>query len=623
MREKLKIRLILIFLLLAAALIIALLPSFKNTARAAAGSYAYDNGSMQIDVDENKVMHIKENLKVAFLDEKTYFERRVAGKAKSVKNAKGKAKKGRSFLAEITVLGAKIEGKDCEFSVARNGTNNYIRLEKDGTFKKWNEDDRPFYNIQLEYICDLSQDEDGKSALGFYFFEEVDMRWFNYKNGERSKLDVTVNMPKDFDADRVSVVLDGSNISGQSGLAVDGNTISFSAEYKNIDKCRITALLPDGYFTTRATRFSMYWYFVGAVGLLALAGLIVTFIFRKRRPVAPVEIAPPILNTMVFSAHWHGIARRKDLCTLLLQWADRGCIKIKKDGKRDVIITKIKNLPKSASVGEVGYFNALFDGGNIYSSRDIRGSAGRRRRHRIMYAAGKLIEEIGEPVTYARGVLGGRITVMFLSLLAPLICFLYCIIIADDYPFMLAIGFMAAVVAMTFFAAYKFLNRLRIQRRAYSLVYKGTLLLATPIFIPAAAMVWIMLTAQYMILYDYIYLLFISLGWIAVSVYLLPRLIEKRAEESQKLYGRMVGFKNFLRLAKVKEIETMIDENPDYYLDVLPYCMIMGLSRKLDKKTEFLKAPDWAEGFDAKRFAASFFSTIKRSVVTRKRKTQD
>ena len=85
----------------------------------------------------------------------------------------------------------------------------------------------------------------------------------------------------------------------------------------------------------------------------------------------------------------------------------------------------------------------------------------------------------------------------------------------------------------------------------------------------------------------------------------------------------MAGFKNFLRLVEVREIETMIDENPDYYLDVLPYCMIMGLSRKLDKKTEFLQAPDWAEGFDAKRFAASLFGTVRRSVVTRKRKTQD
>lgn len=626
MKEKLKVKLILIFLLFAAVLVLAFLPSFKHTARADSepvSDYAYNNGSMQIDVDENKVLHIKENLKVAFLKNQSYFKRRVAGKTKSVKNVNGKAKKGRSFLAEITVSGAKIEGEECEFSVARNGTNNYIRLENGGTFKKWNTDDRPLYNIELEYICDLSQDEDGKGALGFYFFEEVEQRWFIFDSGERSKLSVTVNMPKDFDADKVSVVSGGGNISEKSGLTVDGNTIKFSVEYQNIDKCRLTALLPDGYFTTRAHYFTFYWYFVGAVGALALAGAGVTFIFRQRRPIAPVEITPPVLNTMQFSAHWHGIARRKDLCTLLLQWARNGCIKIKKDGKRDIIITKIKNLPKTAPVGEIGYFKALFEDGKVYSSKNIRGAAGRRRRYRIMYATGKLIEEIGEPVTYARGVFGGRIAVMFLPLLAPIICFLYCIIIADDYPFMLAAGFMVAVVAMTFFGVYKVLNSIRVKRRAYSLVYRILFFLATPAFIPAAALVGIMLTAQYMILYDYIYLLFISLAWIAVSLYVLPRFVAKRSEESEKIYGRMVGFKNFLRLAEVKEIETMIDKNPDYYLDVLPYCMIMGLSRKLDKKTEFLQAPDWAEGFDAKRFAANLFSTVKRSVVTRKRKTQD
>ncbi len=625
MKRKINIKLILIFALFAAALIVALLPSFKSVAQADSESpvdYIYDNGSMQIDVDENKVLHIKENLNIGFMRNQNYFERRVAGKTKSVKNVNGRAKKGRSFLAEITVIGAKIDGVESRCSVNRNGSNNYIRLDNESSFKKWDKENRAVYNIEIEYICDLSQDEDGKNALGFYFFEEVENAWFIYKD-RLSELSVTVNMPKEFDGDGVSVILDSGNISEKSGLTVDGKTIKFSAEYKYIDKCRLTALLPDGYFVTQPRYFDIYWYFVGAVGALALAGAVITFIFRQRRPVAPAEIAPPILNTMQFSAHWHGIARRKDLCTLLLQWARKGCIRIKKDGKKDVIITKLKNLPEDSSLGEKGYFNALFEDGKVYSSRDIRGSAGRRRRHRIMYAAGKLIEEIGEPVTYARGVLGGRIAVMFLSLLAPIICFLYCIIIADDYPFMFACVFMAAIVSATFFGVYRLLNMLRVKRRAYSLVYGGVLFLATPVFVPAAILTLIMLNTQYMILYDYIYLLFISLVWIAVSLYVLPRSIAKRAEESQRLYGRMAGFKNFLRLVEVREIETMIDENPDYYLDVLPYCMIMGLSRKLDKKTEFLQAPDWAEGFDAKRFAASLFGTVRRSVVTRKRKTQD
>ena len=107
MKRKINIKLILIFALFAAALIVALLPSFKSVAQADSESpvdYIYDNGSMQIDVDENKVLHIKENLNIGFMRNQNYFERRVAGKTKSVKNVNGRAKKGRSFLAECAGL---------------------------------------------------------------------------------------------------------------------------------------------------------------------------------------------------------------------------------------------------------------------------------------------------------------------------------------------------------------------------------------------------------------------------------------------------------------------------------------------------------------------------------------
>ena len=143
MKRNLKVKFILILLLFAAALVIALLPSFKSAARADSESpvdYIYDNGRMQIDVDENKILHIKENLNIGFMRNQTYFERRVAGKTKSVKNVDGRAKKGRSFLAEITVIGAKIDGVESRCSVNRNGSNNYIRIENDGSFKKWSKD---------------------------------------------------------------------------------------------------------------------------------------------------------------------------------------------------------------------------------------------------------------------------------------------------------------------------------------------------------------------------------------------------------------------------------------------------------------------------------------------------
>ena len=90
-----------------------------------------------------------------------------------------------------------------------------------------------------------------------------------------------------------------------------------------------------------------------------LLGIILTLIFRARRPLAPVEYGPPILNPIQFSAFWHGYARRKDLSTLILRWASLGCIKIKKDGKKDLILTKIKELPEGRPVAEIRLFQRV------------------------------------------------------------------------------------------------------------------------------------------------------------------------------------------------------------------------------------------------------------------------
>ena len=153
-------------------------------------------------------------------------------------------------------------------------------------------------------------------------------------------------------------------------------------------------------------------------------------------------------------------------------------------------------------------------------------------------------------------------------------------------------------------------------------VYRITSLIVSVTIFPVALMFYFIVSSHYMPVYDYIHLTPISVAWIIICLYVLPRIIAKRTDEAQAMYGRMLGFKKFLKLAQVSEMETMLEENPDYYLDILPYCMIMGLSKKLDKKTEFLAAPEWADGFDAKNFASSLFYSVKRSVITRKKKVK-
>lgn len=283
-------------------------------------------------------------------------------------------------------------------------------------------------------------------------------------------------------------------------------------------------------------------------------------------------------------------------------------------------MTRLKKLPEGRLAAEYGYFEALFADGD-YSSRRLRAREYKDRRGDIRCAATELIREFGEPVTHAKGVEAAKLTVMFSSLMTLVISFAYFITIAGDFAFALAlilvVGGLAIVVSRANVIAsvgreFKIINK--------NNVYKITSLIVAYAILPVAVIIYIIASAHLMPVYDYIQLTLISVVWILVCLYVLPRFIAKRTDEAQAMYGRMLGFKNFLRLAKVSEMEKLLEENPDYYLDILPYCMIMGLSKRLDKKTEFLAAPEWADGFSAKRFASSLFCSVKRSAITRKRR---
>ena len=586
--------------------------------------FAIHSGEICVTVDENKNLRVEENLRVAFLQKVKSFSRAVTGKNKSYFNVNGTPIKGRSYLTRISGLTAEIDGKlaETELSV-RNGAYHHFTVKNpDGYFGVWeNGSNEGFYNIRISYLADYSDDADGKASFYFVPFINYYSTWL-YFDGDKqnvSKVKVNVTLPASF-GEKDAVLLNGVKKVG--GLTASGNSLAFEVPVKGSGGYAVRVMLPAGTFKTSATYFSFYWWFVGAAAAVMLLGIILTLIFRARRPLAPVEYGPPILNPIQFSAFWHGYARRKDLSTLILRWASLGCIKIKKDGKKDLILTKIKELPEGRPVAEYGYFKELFVDGE-YCSRRMRGKEYKERRGDIRYAATKLIDEFGEPVTHARGVETAKVMVMFSSLLTLIISFAYFIMIADDFAFALALIFVVGGLALVVGKTNTIISAGRESKTINkNNVYRITSLIVSVTIFPVALMFYFIVSSHYMPVYDYIQLTPISVAWIIICLYVLPRFIAKRTDEAQAMYGRMLGFKKFLKLAQVSEMETMLEENPDYYLDILPYCMIMGLSKKLDKKTEFLAAPEWADGFDAKHFASSLFYSVKRSVITRKKKVK-
>ncbi len=52
----------------------------------------------------------------------------------------------------------------------------------------------------------------------------------------------------------------------------------------------------------------------------------------------------------------------------------------------------------------------------------------------------------------------------------------------------------------------------------------------------------------------------------------------KRTEENNRLYGRILGFRNYLEVAEKDRIIMLVEENPMYFYDILPYAYALGVT---------------------------------------------
>lgn len=84
---------------------------------------------------------------------------------------------------------------------------------------------------------------------------------------------------------------------------------------------------------------------------------------------------------------------------------------------------------------------------------------------------------------------------------------------------------------------------------------------------------------------------------IAITVYslVLPFFIigiKSRSAYNRKIYGEIIGFRNFIELAEVDKINELVEQNPSYFYDVLPYAYVFKLTKKWVKKFENIKVPN-------------------------------
>jgi len=83
--------------------------------------------------------------------------------------------------------------------------------------------------------------------------------------------------------------------------------------------------------------------------------------------------------------------------------------------------------------------------------------------------------------------------------------------------------------------------------------------------------------------------------------------LERRTDYYTYVLGLCLGFKTFLMTAEKDRIEMLLNQNPDYYYNILPYAQVLGVTKIWEKKFDGLltQPPSWCYGAGAE---ASMFS---------------
>ena len=296
---------------------------------------------------------------------------------------------------------------------------------------------------------------------------------------------------------------------------------------------------------------------------------------RKRRIIKPVEFfAPkgfsPIDVALVYSARR---VRANALFTpLLLYWAEQGYISVEEDG-RGFQITKLEPFPtfkESGRADEKTYEceKTLFDSMFPTPKDDVFYTLAARTKYNETYD--KMVEECKK---LSRGVIGkkGRVcsavmklTAAFLALLLGTFMSFY---LSVPIVFIMLFPVIGAVLM-------KFMPAPMYARVPFFSVWGGVPLIAAVFLIPMPVTFKLIIAAAILTL--------------LLTVFVFGEYADFRGEEELKVYGKVCSFKQFLILADKKRLEMLVEENPNYFYDVLPYFYVFGITKKMKRKFDRL-----------------------------------
>lgn len=94
------------------------------------------------------------------------------------------------------------------------------------------------------------------------------------------------------------------------------------------------------------------------------------------------------------------------------------------------------------------------------------------------------------------------------------------------------------------------------------------------------------------------FLAFFAGAAILVCAFIFSFFVRRRTQAGAEILQKIEGFKMFLKTAEKERLETLVNDNPEYFYDILPYAYVLDVSKEWTKNFESIaiEQPKWYVG---------------------------
>ncbi len=447
----------------------------------------------------------------------------------------------------------------------------------------------PDYTLtgEKEYVIryKMSLGEDINPDFDLFYYNIIGTGWDTIiKN-----IKFEINLPVTVQEDMIEFYIgsEGSTLTGSVYYEVSDRTIKGSVPILGpYEGLTAYAKLPGNTFVDaqpgkRASVFSLFaWLF--CIGLVFFAFMI--WQRKGRDPILypSVQFNPPEGMTPAEVGYViDGAVDDKDITSMIFYWADKGYLDITESGKNEYLFIK-KTDPPVNETYETFMFHRLFEYGRDgwVSTNDL---------DKEFYEDIPLIKEQikdkfqGNKRLFTKE---SRVWSGIILLSAVIPCLVLILVMTEGYMDMFSLMPVLFALVGVIFGGSVVVNTLK----KWNLFTRGGKLVRS-IFFGLFLLVFCFITFGFAYAIEegmspvyhsdaFIFMEALRTTLSVASLFILSAATIKRTEYGHRLLEHLLGLKAFIRDSEMDKLKQMIDENPDYFYDILPYAIVLGLEKK-------------------------------------------